>query len=161
MSRELHKQTLRFHSVWTYQTFVYFFQLNFHTLLVNFMALMVQIRTFKFALRSNFIKKSQIKAQNRTAKKSARNAIWDKKRQCQTVCSSKQNTFRKRITEPKLKSSKNPQIRTTMSVMVGSQTPLLQNPVLQGVPSGSISSGCITKQEVFKFCKIKYCITIS
>ena len=34
---------------------------------------------------------------------------------------------------------------------MGSQTPLLQKPVLQGVPSGSISSGCITKQEVFKF----------
>ena len=38
-----------------------------------------------------------------------------------------------------------------MSVIVGSQTPLLQKPVLQGVPSGSISSGCITKHEVFKF----------
>ena len=60
-------------------------------------------------------------------------------------------TFRKRITELRLKSSKKPQILTTMSVIVGSQTPLLQNPVLQGVPSGSISSGCITKQEVFKF----------
>ena len=60
-------------------------------------------------------------------------------------------TFRKRITELRLKSSKKPQILTTISVIVGSQTPLLQNPVLQGVPSGSISSGCITKQEVFKF----------
>ena len=60
-------------------------------------------------------------------------------------------TFRKRITELRLKSSKKPHILTTMSVIVGSQTPLLQNPVLQGVPSGSISSGCITKHEVFKF----------
>ena len=43
-------------------------------------------------------------------------------------------TFRKRITEFRLKSSKKPQIRTTISVIVGSQTPLLQKPVLQGVP---------------------------
>ena len=49
-------------------------------------------------------------------------------------------TFRNRITELILKSSKNPQIRTTISVMVGSQKPLLQNPVLQGVPSGSIGN---------------------
>ena len=57
------------------------------------------------------------------------------------------------MTDPRLKSSKNPQILTTISVMVGSQTPLLQNPVLHGVPSGSISSGCITKQEVLRFWK--------
>jgi hypothetical protein len=61
------------------------------------------------------------------------------------------NTFRKRMTVLRLKSSKNPHILTTISVIVGSQTPLLQNPVLHGVPSGSISSGCITKQDVFKF----------
>ena len=60
------------------------------------------------------------------------------------------------MTEPRLKSSKNPQIRTTISVIVGSQTPLLQKPVLHGVPSGSISSGCITKQDVFRFCGNKY-----
>ncbi len=46
----------------------------------------------------------------------------------------KEITFRKRITEFRLKSSKNPQIRTTISVIVGSQTPLLQKPVLHGVP---------------------------
>ena len=62
-------------------------------------------------------------------------------------------TFKNRMTDPRLKSSKNPQILTTISVMVGSQTPLLQNPVLHGVPSGSISSGCITKQEVLRFWK--------
>ena len=55
------------------------------------------------------------------------------------------------MTELRLKSSKKPQILTTMSVMVGSHTPLLQKPVLQGVPSGSISSGCITKHDVLRF----------
>lgn len=67
-------------------------------------------------------------------------------------------TFKNRMTDPKLKSSKNPHILTTISVMVGSQTPLLQNPVLHGVPSGSISSGCITKQEVLRFWKRKYMV---
>lgn len=55
------------------------------------------------------------------------------------------------MTELRLKSSKKPQMRTTMSVIVGSHTPLLQKPVLQGVPSGSISSGCMTKHEVLRF----------
>ena len=55
------------------------------------------------------------------------------------------------MTELILKSSKKSQIRITISVIVGSQTPLLQKPVLQGVPSGNISSGCMTKHDVLRF----------